>query len=211
LRGRRAGFTFGDSAELSALVQSVQTAQNSLAFVRKFNCEMFYQHLSLNGTPLNRDTAESMYGDGRFCDIVDLRDKDRRYYFLCLYAAANKNLSVRDVFSLDGVFSFQPNRSTDEAKRLAGAEVFALFAGHDKKEIARAVAVMGEAFAALPPPELKYDSGFVRENYALIDGYAGMGEMLLHLPFVPDNARKVAKKAVGTREYLRKLEGVRGS
>jgi hypothetical protein len=205
LRGRHAGIMFREPADLSALVQSVQTAQNSLSFVRRFNSEMFFQRLSLNGTALNRKTAEGMYGDGRFCDIVDLRDKDRRYYFLCLYAAAHKNLTMRDIFSLDGVFSFQPNRSTDEAKRLAGAEVFALFAGNNKDEIAGVIAAMGACYAALPPPQPQYSPAYVKEYYTLADGYAGMGEMLLQLPFVPDNARKAAKKAAGVREYLRRL------
>jgi hypothetical protein len=205
-RRRRIGITQDEPVDLSALVQAVQVAQNSLAFIRKFNSEMFFQHLSLNGTKLNRDTAEGMYGGDRFYDIADLRDKDRRYYFLCLYAVAHKHLSLRDVFTLDGVFSFQQNRSTDEAKRLAGAEVFALFAGHDRKEIARAIAVMGECFVALPPLQPQYKAEYVKEYYTVADGYAGMGEALARLPFVPDSVRRAARKTARLREYLSWLD-----
>ena len=166
----------------------ILSAKRDFEFISHFNSEMFYQNISAKGLQFSKETVLGIYEDERYMKIIDLSDPRERMGFISLYAIAFYNLSLNDLYSVEGIFTLQPNRETDEKKRLAGQDVFGLIFSENREEIRKRVSYMGEAIKKLPLPEIDLNiNSIIKKNYTLYCGAGDMGKAFSRLILNMDN------------------------
>ena len=144
---------------------AMKLSQNELAFVTRFNEETFFKNVPLK--------PFSSFG------ITEKKDLSA---FTALYTIAFYGLSLRDIYTVDEVFSFSsPDiRGKDDVKHRAASELSRLAENADCKEKADIVDKMGESLFMLPLPEA--DTGnllVLAENYVFYNAAADMGAAYL--------------------------------
>ncbi|MCL1823451.1 MAG: hypothetical protein FWG44_04540, partial [Oscillospiraceae bacterium] len=168
----------------------INAVKRDLDFILHFNAEMFHHNLSAKGLSFTKDTVAGIYEDERYTKIIDLSDSRERMGFISLYAIAFFGLSLNDLYSVDGIFTFTididnnvnntkpadtARREADDKKRRAGQAVFELIFNENREETEKCVLVMAKTLMKLPLPEINISvNSFIKKNYGL---YCGLGDI----------------------------------
>lgn len=177
----------------------VTSAKRDFDFIVHFNSEMFHQNLTAKGLSFTKETVTGIYEEEKYTKIIDLSDMRERMGFISLYAITFCGLSLNDLYSVDGIFTLQPNREADDKKRLAGQEVFELVFNENSGEIKARAFKMTGALKNLPLPEININiTGLIKKNYTLYCGIGDIGRVFSRLILSDDknftDSLKIARR-----------------
>ncbi len=144
---------------------AVKLSQNELAFVTRFNEETFFKNVPIR--------PFSNFG------ITEKRDLSA---FTALYTITFYGLSLRDIYTVDEVFSFSSSdiRGKDDVKHHAASELSHTAETSDLRKKADIVYKMGEALFGLPLPESDTEKLLVlAENYVFYSAVSDIGTAYL--------------------------------
>lgn len=139
----------------------MKISRNELAFVTRFNEETFFKNVSVK--PI------SSFG------ITENGDLSA---FAALYTIAFHGLSIRDIYTVDEVFSFSaPDiRGKDDVKRQAASELSLKSETASDEERTYIIQKMGQALFELPLPEADTKNLLVlAKNYVFYNAVSDMG------------------------------------
>jgi len=179
-KGRKADFQENINSYLAEINREavkglLASAKRDFDFILHFNSEMFHHNLTAKGLSFSKETVVGIYEQEKYTEIIDLSDARERMGFISLYAIAFHGLAPGDLYSVDGIFTLQPNREVDDRKRRAGQEVFELVFNEDREAVQNCMPKMIETLKNLPLPEIALNiTGAVKKNFTL---YCGIGDM----------------------------------
>jgi hypothetical protein len=151
------------------------SAKKNADFVERFNSELFFKHSFYKGQRLNAKEVLGFYGTDPYNKIVNLSGEKDKMPFIALYAMTFYACTCEDLFTVDGIFSMQPERHSDNAKKTAGNGVFNLILRGNPDEIKQVVLDMGQTLIKIPPLRVNLaDAAMLAKNYTL---FAGVSEM----------------------------------
>ncbi|MCL2636828.1 MAG: hypothetical protein FWD48_00510 [Oscillospiraceae bacterium] len=183
------------------------SAKRDFEFVTHFNSEMFHHNLTAKGLSFAKETVIGIYGEEKYTKIIDLSDARERMGFISLYAMAFHGLKLDDIYSVDGIFTLQPNREADEKKRLAGQEVFELVFSENRAEIKARAAKMTDALRNLPLPRVTLNiTSAIKKNYTLYCALGDIGRSFSRLILSDEKDFESALKTARRLSFYRLLE-----
>lgn len=153
------------SIQLGAAI--MKTSLKESAFVTRFNEETFFKNVPMK--PLT---------SGR----LNLNSKSTLCAFAALYAMTYYNLSFRDIYTVDEVFSFSENniRGKDSAKNAAALKLSEEMEKADDTQLNLTLIEMGETLTNIEPPDIDVKNFIVlAENYLFYTAAADIGEAFL--------------------------------
>ncbi len=162
---------------LKAIKNNILSAENDFNFILKFNTEMFYNNIIYKNNAISSETVISLYENKKYTHILDLSIESERNAFISLYGIAFKELTLLDFYSIDGIFSLQPDREKDTRKQISSQEVLNLIISDDKDEINKVVQIMAKALINLPLPYVNLsDYKSIKRNFSLYIGISNIGQ-----------------------------------
>ncbi|MDR0223151.1 MAG: hypothetical protein LBI38_06440 [Oscillospiraceae bacterium] len=162
----------------SAWREIMQTAKKNAEFIDRFNNELFFKHVNYGGRRLTADELFAFYGTRPHREKIDLSSRGDEPVFCAVFAMTYYQCSPEDLYTIDGIFSPQPQRRADNMKKAAGVDVFNLILRNNAKEIDGVLERMGEVLTKLKPPEIALsDIGALLENYPLWAGLSEIGRL----------------------------------
>jgi hypothetical protein len=178
---------YGNNLQMRKLMLS---AKKNAEFVQRFNSELFLKHSFFKGGKLTLTELFDFYRTAPYTDIVNLSGDADKSPFIALYAITFYACTPEDIYTVDGIFSMQPERHADNAKKTAGNAVFNLIMRNNKDEITQILHRMGEALAAIQPPRVNLaDAALLAKNYTLFEGLSHMGRVFCKLSRSPEALR----------------------
>ncbi|MCL1903955.1 MAG: hypothetical protein FWF94_06025 [Oscillospiraceae bacterium] len=154
------------------------TAKRNAEFIARFNSELFYKNAFYEGKKMTANELIAFYETPPFCHIIDLSATADCLHFAALYAMTFYAQAPEDLFTVEGVFTLQPERHSDNAKKTAGNSVFNLILRNDKTEIERVLVQMGKALSDIQPPRVNLsDTVMLIKNYTLFIGLSEIGRV----------------------------------
>jgi len=158
----------------------MQSAKKNAEFVERFNGELFFRHSSYQGRRLNTKELFEFYETDPYFKIINLSSAYDKQPFIALFALAFHGCTVQDLYTIDGIFSMQPEREADNAKKSAGNDVFNLILRNDRAEIDNVLLQMGQTLLKLQPPRVNLgDTGMLAKNYTLFIGLSEMARVYM--------------------------------
>ena len=155
----------------------MKKAQKDAEFIERFNSELFFKHSYYEDKKITAEEVYAFYETPPYCETINLTDDSDRQHFTALYAMAFYACSLEDLFTVDGIFSAQPERHSDNAKKTAGNSVFNLIIRNDKAEMKRVLQQMEKTLADVQPPRVNLaDAAMLAKNYTLFAGVAGVAQ-----------------------------------
>jgi hypothetical protein len=183
------------------------SAKRDFEFVTHFNSEMFHHNINTRGLSFTKENVIGIYEQDRYTKIIDLSEARERLGFISLYAMTFHGLGLADIYSVDGIFTLQPNRETDEKKRLAGQEIFELVFGENREEIKKRAAKMTAALRALPLPGISLNiTGGIKNNYTLYCALGDIGRAFSRLILSDEKDFESAVKTARRLSFYKLLE-----
>ncbi|MCL2071324.1 MAG: hypothetical protein FWH07_03710 [Oscillospiraceae bacterium] len=162
----------------SHMKRLMESAKKNAEFIGRFNSELFLKHSFYKGKRIAVAELSSFYKTVPYCQTIDLSAESDRQPFIALYAMAFYACSPADLFTIDGIFSLQPERHADNAKKTAGNSVFNLILRDDKAEMEQVLSQMGQTLADIQPPRVNLsDTVMISKNYTLFNGLSEMGRV----------------------------------
>jgi len=185
----------------------LEAAKRDFDFILHFNSEMFHHNLTAKGLSFSKETVTGIYEQEKYTAIIDLSDTRERMGFISLYAITFHGLALSDLYSVDGIFTLQPNREVDDRKRRAGQEVFELVFNEDREAVQKCVPKMAETLKNLPLPEIALNiTGSVKKNFTLYCGIGDMGRAFSRLILGGDKSIEDAIKTARRVSFYRLFE-----
>jgi len=153
-------------------------AKKNAEFVERFNGELFFRHSSYQGRRLNTKELFEFYETHPYYEAINLSAAEDKQPFFALFAMAFHGCTVQDLYTIDGIFSMQPERQADNSKKAAGNDVFNLILRNDKAEIDNVLLQMGQTLIKIQPPRVNLsDAALLAKNYTLFIGLSEMGRV----------------------------------
>jgi len=185
-----------NNAQIRKLMAS---ARKNAEFVNRFNSELFFKHSFYKGQKLLVNELFEMYGKSPLIDVINLSSDADKQPFIALYAMAFYACTAEDIYTVDGIFSVQPERHADNAKKVAGNAVFNLLLRNNAAEIEQVLITMGKTLVAIIPPRVNLaDMELLAKNYTLFRGLSEMGRLFCAVsgdPELSKAAQNLAKYA----------------
>jgi hypothetical protein len=153
------------SAAETANINTTKSAEREIDFITKFNTELFHTKLVLNGVPVPREKVSGIYSENK--THIDLSGTEKRLSFISLYAITFHGLSLEQIFTVEQIFTLQPARSADNAKRKAANEVLALVCENNPERIDAVLEEMRKRVLALPRPRYGETAADIKTLYIL--------------------------------------------
>ncbi|MCL2036622.1 MAG: hypothetical protein FWG83_04455 [Oscillospiraceae bacterium] len=165
----------GNNSQMKKLMDS---ARKNAEFIERFNNELFFKHSFYKGNRLNVDELFRLYGTAPHNQIIDLSADSDRPPFIALYAMTFYACTPEDIFTVDGIFSMQPERHADNAKKTSGNRVFNLVIRGEREEIVQVLRQMGKALEEIRPLRVNLsDAAMLARNYTLFHALSEMGRV----------------------------------
>jgi hypothetical protein len=162
-------------------------AKKNAEFVERFNSELFFKHSFYKGKRLLPAELFDFYETHPYYLIINLSSDADKQPFIALYAMAFYACSPEDIYTIDGIFSMQPERHADNAKKTAGNAVFNLILRNEREEIDRILLQMSKTLLKIQPPRvILSDTGMLAKNYTLFMGLAEVGRVFANLAKTSD-------------------------
>ncbi|MCL1881512.1 MAG: hypothetical protein FWF76_04980 [Oscillospiraceae bacterium] len=153
-------------------------AKKNAEFVERFNKELFFKHSFYKGKRISTAELFDFYETHPYYLTINLSSDEDKIPFFCLYAMTFFASTLDDLFTVDGIFSMQPERHVDNAKKTAGNAVFNLILRNDKEEIQRTLTQMGETLIQISLPKINPDDiKSLSKNYTLLVGLSEIGRV----------------------------------
>jgi hypothetical protein len=153
-------------------------AKKNAEFVERFNSELFFKHSFYQGKRIDTAQLFDFYETHPYYSIVNLSADADKSPFMALYAITFFACTPDDLFTIDGIFSMQPERHADNAKKTAGNAVFNLILRNDRKEIEMALTQMGHALKRIHPLRVNLAAPVsLAKNYSLFVGLSEIGRV----------------------------------
>jgi hypothetical protein len=153
-------------------------AKKNAEFVERFNSELFFKHSFHKGNKLLAGELFELYASPPYNQAIDLSADADKQAFIALYAMTFYACSPEDIFTVDGIFSVQPERHADNAKKTAGNAVFNLLVRGKTTEIEQVLLTMSKTILALTPPRVNLaDMEMLSKNYTLFRGMSELGRV----------------------------------
>jgi hypothetical protein len=153
-------------------------AKKNAEFVERFNKELFFKHSFYKGKRISTTELFDFYDTHPYYLTVNLSQNEDKLPFISLYAMTFYACTPDDLFTVDGIFSMQPERHADNAKKVAGNAVFNLILRDDSAEIQQVLAQMGKTLTRLTPPRVNLsDAAMLAKNYTLFVGLSEIGRV----------------------------------
>jgi len=182
-------------------------AKRNAEFVARFNAELFFKNVYYNDIRLTADELFRFYGTDPYYKKINLSADRDKQPFIAMYAIAFCECSAEDVFTVDGIFSPQPQRRIDNAKKKASNEVFGLIFRGDKAEINEVLEGIGAALINIAPPPVDLaDPGLLARNYTLYAALAEIGRVFAEVFFY--NGNRGLDGALKAAEELKRFANV---
>ncbi|MCL1866726.1 MAG: hypothetical protein FWF82_04885, partial [Oscillospiraceae bacterium] len=128
-----------------------------------------------------------------------------------LYAMTFFACTPGDIYTIDGIFSMQPERHADNAKKISGNSVFNHIIRGDKEELVQVVLAMGKTLldvqSRYSPRVNLADTVMLAKNYTLFKGLSEIGRVFERVsaivPTVPDsNSAHIPSAVRAARELM---------
>jgi len=160
----------------SAMRRLMENAKKNALFIERFNSELFLKHSFFQGRRITTGELFDFYETHPYYQTINLSSDPDKQPFIALYAMTFYACSIEDLFTIDGIFSMQPERHADNAKKTAGNAVFNLVLRDNKEEIRQVLMQMGQSLIKIPPLRVNIsDAVMLSKNYTLFGGLAEMG------------------------------------
>jgi len=158
--------------------KAMAEAKKNAAFVERFNNELFYKFVYYKDLKLSVKELFKFYETDPYYKKINIAaDKDKAP-FIAMYAIAFCGCTLTDIFTIDGIFSLQPQRFSDNAKKQAGNGAFYLLFRDDKEEIDLALEKIGESLIGIIPPRTDLDNpDLLAKNYTLYSALSEIGRV----------------------------------
>jgi hypothetical protein len=154
------------------------SAKKNAEFVERFNKELFFKHSFFKGQRISTGELFDFYDSHPYYLTINLSSNEDKLPFISLYAMTFYACTPDDLFTVDGIFSMQPERHSDNAKKVAGNAVFNLILRDDAAEMQQVLNQMGRTLAGLTPPRVNLsDAVMLAKNYTLFVGLAEIGRV----------------------------------
>jgi hypothetical protein len=186
----------------------MESAKKNAEFVERFNKELFFKHSFYKGKRISTPELFEFYGTHPYYLTINLSPDEDKLPFISLYAMTFYACSSEDLFTVDGIFSMQPERHSDNAKKVAGNAVFNLILRNDIEEMRQVLTRMGKALRQLQPPRVNLsDSVMLAKNYTLFVGLSEIGRVydsvLSNFPADVIMSDDMKKSALAARELMK--------
>ena len=179
-------------------------AKKNAEFIVRFNSELFYKHSFYKGKKMTAEELSAFYETPPFCRTIDLSSNADCRAFGALYAMTFYACSPEDLFTVEGIFSLQPERHSDNAKKTAGNNVFNLILRNDKTEIGQVLTQMGETLTSVQTPRVNLsDTVMLSKNYTMFVGLSEIGRVFSRV--APDSQSLKLSKSLTNYAFLVKL------
>jgi hypothetical protein len=153
-------------------------AKKNAEFVERFNKELFLKHSFFQGRRISVSELLDFYETHPYYLTINLSADEDKVPFISLYAMTFYACTADDLFTVDGIFSMQPERHADNAKKTAGNAVFNLILRNDSDEIKQVLLQMGKTLAKIKPLRVNLsDTVMLSKNYTLFVGLAEIGRV----------------------------------
>jgi hypothetical protein len=164
-----------NNAHIKKLMAS---AKKNAEFITRFNSELFLKHCFFKGKRLSVEELFDFYETHPFYKTINLSSDSDKQPFIALFAMTFYACSVQDLFTVDGIFSMQPERHADNAKKTASNGVFNLILRNDKAEIEQVLLTMGQTLINIHPIRVNLaDMVMLSKNYTLFSGLSQIGRV----------------------------------
>ena len=175
-------------------------AKKNAEFIERFNSELFFKHSFYQGRRITKDELFDFYETNPYYQTVNLSSDADKQPFIALYAMSFYACTVNDLFSVDGIFSMQPERHADNTKKTAGNDVFNLILRNNKEEIEQILFQMGQTLSGIQPLRVNLsDEVMLAKNYTLFVGLSEMGRVFTQVTKNnPSKALEPALTAAGS-------------
>ena len=186
----------------------MESAKKNAEFIERFNSELFFKHCFYKGTRISPAELSKFYQTSPYFHTINLSTPADRQPFIALYAMAFYGCTAEDIFSIDGIFSMQPERFADNAKKTAANSVFNLLLRDDRTEMEAAIVQMGSALIAIQPPRVVLsEMHILAKNYTMFAGLSEIGRVYADVAATfKGTSYPAVKSAAALAEYGRLTE-----
>jgi hypothetical protein len=162
----------------SHIKRLMQTSKKNAEFIERFNSELFFKHSFFQGRRITTPELFDFYETHPYYQTINLSADVDKAPFIALYAMTFYACSCEDLFTVDGIFSMQPERHADNAKKTAGNAVFNLILRDNKEEMEQVLSQMRETLVKIPPLRVDVaEPQLLAKNYTLFAGLAEIGRV----------------------------------
>ncbi|MCL1831646.1 MAG: hypothetical protein FWG45_01895 [Oscillospiraceae bacterium] len=156
----------------------MESAKKNAEFVERFNKELFLKHSFFQGRRITVSELLDFYETHPYYLTINLSADEDKVPFISLYAMTFYACTPDDLFTVDGIFSIQPERHADNAKKTAGNAVFNLILRNNPDEIKQVLLQMGNTLSNIQPLRVNLDDTvMLSKNYTLFVGLSEIGRV----------------------------------
>jgi len=173
----------------NAVIRKIMAeAKKNAEFVERFNSELFFKHVYYNDLRLTRDELFKFYETEPYYKKINISANRDKIPFIAGFAMAYYGCTLDDIFTIGGIFSMQPDRHSDNAKKQAGKAVFNLIFRDDKREINEVLEKIGAAIIGVEPPKVELKRAeLMAKNYTVYFALSEIGRVFSEIFFYNGN------------------------